>query len=64
MSNSHSYKCADYPGMEDCPFHVTTATEDEVWQQMELHARAAHGENPGDWSAEDRTYLGTLITSD
>ena len=61
MPENLSYKCADYPGMEECPFHVTTAGKDEIWQQLELHARVAHGENPDAWGKEDREYLDTLI---
>jgi hypothetical protein len=64
MSNTYSYACRDYPGMEACPGKVTAETEDEVWQLMELHARAAHGEDPAEWSAEDRVYLKTLIKAE
>ncbi len=61
MTTKYAYACSDYPGMESCPFAVTTETEDEVWKQMELHARDAHGENPEEWSEDDRKYLRTLI---
>ena len=61
MATTRSYACKDYPGMEDCPFSVAAATEEEVWRQMELHAIEAHGEDPTAWSDEDRAYLKTLI---
>ena len=63
MSEQHSYACKDYPGMEACPFHVNTQSEKELWQQMELHARLAHGEDTGQWTDDDRKYLKTLIKS-
>ena len=61
MANTHSYACKDYPGMETCPFHITTETEGELWKLMEVHAAHAHGEDPSQWSDEDRAYLKTLI---
>ena len=61
MAEQYSYACKDYPGMESCPFHVNTQSEEELWQQMELHARVAHGEDPGQWTDDDRKYLKTLI---
>jgi len=61
MATSYSYSCKDYPGMETCPGHVVAGSEAEVWGLMELHARDAHGEDPGAWSDEDRAYLKTLI---
>lgn len=64
MSKTHSYACADYPGMEACPARFTAATEAEVWKLMEVHAAHAHGENPADWTDEDRTYLKTLIKAE
>jgi hypothetical protein len=64
MANTYSYACKDYPGMEDCPGHFIATTKDEVWKLMELHATVAHGEDPGEWSDEDRAYLKTLIKSE
>ena len=61
MTIKYSYACKDYPGMEDCPGAVTAASEEEVWKLMETHAQVAHGENPDDWSEEDRSFLKTLI---
>ncbi|HSF94622.1 MAG TPA: DUF1059 domain-containing protein [Thermohalobaculum sp.] len=61
---AHSYACKDYPGMEACPGFVRAETEDEVWKLMETHARLAHGEDPGDWNDEDRSYLKTLIKAE
>jgi len=61
MAHSFTYACADYPGMEDCPGKVTAKTKDEVWKLMSVHAEVAHGENPSEWTDEDRTYLDKLI---
>ena len=47
--------------MENCPGKVTAATEAEVWQLLEMHARIAHGEDPSEWSGEDRKFIGELI---
>ena len=63
MTDRYSYACKDYPGMESCPFHVQTESREELWSQMELHARLAHDENPAQWSDEDRRYLATLVKS-
>ncbi|MCP3974194.1 MAG: DUF1059 domain-containing protein [bacterium] len=60
----YSYACRDYPEMEDCPGEVAAATEEEVWKLMELHAVAAHGEDPSQWTVEDRAFLQTLIGSE
>ena len=61
MTDQHSYACKDYPEMESCPFYVNTQSEEELWRQMELHARLAHGEDPNQWTDEDRKFLKTLI---
>ena len=61
MTHAFSYSCRDCEGMEACPATVIAETEAEVWQLMELHARVAHDEDPADWDAGTRTYLGTLI---
>ncbi len=61
---AYSYACADCEGMEACPAKVVAETEDEVWKLMELHASVAHGEDPSEWSDEDRKFLGTLIKSE
>ena len=63
MKPAFSYACKDYPGMEACPGHFVAETEEELWKLMELHATVAHEEDPGAWSADDRTYIGTLIKS-
>ena len=64
MASKHSYACKDYPEMEACPGYFVAETEDEIWKLMELHASVAHGEDPGEWSDEDRKYLETLIKSE
>ena len=61
MADQYTYACRDYPGMENCPFQVCTQSKDELWQQMALHARVAHNEDPQQWSSEDRKYLEGLI---
>ena len=61
MTSKHSYACKDYPDMEACQGYFVAETEDEIWKLMELHASVAHGEDPGQWSDEDRKYLKTLI---
>lgn len=61
MAEAYSYACRDCEGMEACPASVVAETKEEVWKLMELHAEVAHGEDPADWDAETRTYLGTLI---
>ena len=61
MASTYSYACKDYPGMDACPGHFVAETEDEIWKLMELHASTAHGENPSEWSNDDRQYLKTLI---
>ena len=61
MKSTLSYACKDYPGMESCPFHVVAEGQDELMQLIELHASTAHGEDPAEWSEEDRALLKTLI---
>lgn len=61
MATTHSYACKDYPGMEACPGRFVSATEDELWKLIEVHAKFAHGEDPTVWSGEDRTVLKKLI---
>ena len=61
MRTAYSYACSDYPGMEQCPGRFCAATEDEIWKLVELHALAAHGEDPAAWTAEARALLKTLI---
>lgn len=61
MTIKYSYACKTYPGMDSCPGHFVAASEEEVWKLMELHASVAHGEDPKDWSEEDRRFLKTLI---
>lgn len=57
----YSYRCTEFPGMEGCPGQFTAATEDEVRKHVELHAREAHGEDPAEWSDEDRRQVEELI---
>ena len=63
MTNTYSYACKDYPGMEECPGHFVAESEKEIWQLMELHAQVAHGEDPSAWTADDRAALKELIRS-
>lgn len=64
MTSKHTYACKDYPGMDACPGQFVAETEDELWKLMEVHASVAHGEDPREWSDEDRKYLKTLINSE
>ena len=57
------YRCADFPGMETCPGAFTAETEAELWKHIELHAKEAHQENPGQWSDEDRKGVTAAIRS-
>lgn len=50
--------------MKACPGRFYTETEDELWKHMELHASAAHHEDPNSWTAEDRAQLKTLIKTE
>lgn len=61
MQTIYSYTCRDYPGMEACPGRFSAASEDELWQHMELHAVMAHQEDPASWTDEDRAQLRILI---
>lgn len=63
MAKAYSYACADYPGMEACPGKVVAESQEEVMKLLELHAMIAHGEDPSQYSDEDRAYLKTLIKS-
>lgn len=58
---AYAYACKEFPGMEDCPGFFVTKTEDELWQVLEVHGRIAHGEDPSQWSADDRRQIQELI---
>ena len=58
-----SYSCKDFPGMEACPGSFTAESEAELWKHIELHARAAHQEDPSQWSADDREGVKKAIRS-
>lgn len=57
----YSYACRDFPGMEDCPAVFTTETREELWRHAELHGREAHGENPSEWTEDDRKTIEAAI---
>ena len=57
----YTYRCTEFPGMEGSPGSFTAAAEDEVSKHPELHGREAHGENPEEWSEEERRQIGELI---
>jgi len=61
MTTTYSYACKDYPGMEACPATFAAETEAELWKHIELHAAAAHQENPLQWSQDDRQQMKKLI---
>ncbi len=58
---AYSYDCKSYPGMETCPGSFTAETEEELWQIIELHASVAHGEDPTQWSPQERQQVKKLI---
>ncbi len=60
---AYSYRCAEYPGMEECPASITTETEEELWKHIELHGTAAHQEDPNAWSEQERQQIHQLIRS-
>jgi hypothetical protein len=47
--------------MEACPASFTAETEAELWKHIELHAAAAHQENPKQWSEQDKQQMQKLI---
>lgn len=57
----YSYACREFPGMGNCPGRFETATEDELWQVLEVHAKVAHQENPAQWSPDERNQIKGLI---
>lgn len=57
----YSYNCGEYPGMEGCPGFFVAESEQEVLKHVELHAREAHGEDPTQWSEEERQTVNDLI---
>jgi uncharacterized protein DUF1059 len=61
VKTTYLYACKDYPGMEACPGSFTAETETELWKHIELHAAAAHQENPEQWSPEERRKMKKLI---
>ncbi|WP_348628247.1 MULTISPECIES: DUF1059 domain-containing protein [unclassified Mesorhizobium] len=58
---AYTYRCKDYPGMEACPGRFTAESAEEVMQHVELHAKSAHGEDPSQWSTEDRQQLQAMM---
>ena len=58
---AYSYQCSNYPGNEACPAKFMAETEAEVMRHVELHGEIAHGENPEQWSPEDRQQVQRLI---
>lgn len=59
--SSYTYNCGEFPGMGSCPASFTTETRDELWMHVEAHGAAAHGENPAEWSNEDRQQINAII---
>jgi hypothetical protein len=56
-----SYACAEFPGMQNCPGTFRTETEEELWRHLELHGAIAHGEQPENWSDDERRQIRDLI---
>ena len=59
----YTYRCKDYPGKESCPANFTAETASEVMKHVELHGEVAHGEDPTQWSQEDRAQVQKLIVA-
>ncbi len=59
-----SYVCREVPAMETCPGEFYAASEEELLQHMDLHARAAHQQDPSAWPAEVVTAVRALIRTD
>ncbi|CAN7701387.1 DUF1059 domain-containing protein [Mesorhizobium amorphae] len=60
---AYTYRCRDFPGMEACPASFTAESVDEVMKHVELHAEAAHGEDPKQWSESDREQVQKIIVA-
>lgn len=58
---TYSFSCSDFPGMEGCPGHFVAESREEVRKLAELHAAIAHGEDPAQWSDEDKAMVAELI---
>jgi predicted small metal-binding protein len=43
--------------MEECPSSFVAASEEEVLKHVELHASEAHGEDPAQWSDEEKAQM-------
>lgn len=61
---AYTYRCRDYPGMEACPASFTAESAEEVMKHAELHAEVAHGEDPKQWSENDRDRVQQIIVAD
>jgi predicted small metal-binding protein len=49
--------------MEACPASFTAESASEVMKHVELHAEVAHGEDPKQWSQNDKDQLQKLIVA-
>ena len=57
---AYSVKCADTGS--DCAFSVTTATEDELMEHVQMHASTAHPEM--EMTPETAAHVKSLIRTD
>jgi hypothetical protein len=60
---AYTYRCRDYPGNESCPASFTAESASEVMRHVELHGEIAHGEDPKQWSQDDRRQVQKLIVA-
>ena len=60
----YSYLCREFPELEACPGEFYAATEEELWQHMDLHARLAHQEDPSAWPDHVTALCKGLIRTD
>lgn len=58
---AYRYNCREFPGMEGCTGSFTAATRDELHKHLEVHGHEAYGEDPAEWSNEDRAMIQTLM---
>jgi len=47
--------------MEACPGRFEAESEEELWKHIELHAKAAHEEDPASWPSEETAKVKSLI---
>jgi hypothetical protein len=59
-----SYVCRELTRMESCRGEFYAATEEELLQHMDLHAKVAHQQDPSAWPAEVTAAVRAVIRTD